>query len=50
MFKLARKSLENFPITLTESWLKYQEVFELGRMNSSLTHFQTNGKAGTESR
>lgn len=50
MFKLARKSLEKFPSTLTESWFKYQEVFGLGMMNSSLTHLQTNGRAAAESR
>lgn len=50
MFKLACKSLEKFPITLTESWLKYQEVSGLGMMNSSLTHFQTNGNAAAKSR
>lgn len=49
MFKLARKSLEKFPITLTESWPEYQEVFGFGTMNSSLSHFQTNGKAAAES-
>lgn len=45
MFKLARKSLEKFPIALTESWLKYQEVSGLGMMNSRLSHFQASGKA-----